>query len=193
MDNIKEIDSIINSMTDEEHQSLFDKWSREYKKRYYGSHRSHPLPEENSDDPGFEKNLNALLFASLKGKAPHSEWPYASWISGSKNKVDMHFVDCDGCEVWIEIGMYTSQDDDKYNKDFNKLLAVVDKNIPNNVGVLIHFEVFEKGRVFNIFQKLKEQYSDQYIIDTKKFENNQDLIACRLIIQNKKAEQVVGN
>jgi len=188
MDKIEIIDSIIQTLTDEQHQNLFDRWRKEYKQRYYVSHQKDPQPKAHSGYPGFEKNLNALLFNKLQDKDPHSEWAYASCINESSEKVDIHIID-DGCEIWFELGMYATDEKAKYNKDFHKLLAVIENTVQNNIGVLIHFEIFEKNKVFTIFQELKSQYEDQYVIDIREFKNDLRVIACRLIIKSKRADR----
>ena len=184
MDKVEFIDSIIQTLTDEQCQKLFERWRKEYKQRYYENFPKDPQPKPHSRYPGFEKNLNALLFNKLQDKDPHSEWPYASCIDESSEKVDIHIID-DGCEIWFELGMYATDEKAKYNKDFNKLLAVIENKAQNNIGVLIHFEIFKKNKVFNIFKELQSQYKDQYAIDIKEFKNDTRLVACRLIIKRK--------
>jgi len=186
MPTIDVIDKIIESITDEEHQKLFDRWSGEYKKRIYGNRES-PLPKEHSRYPGFEKNFNALLFGALNGHDPHCEWPYASWIDGSLEKVDVHsFINKD--EVWFELGMYTDGDKEKYEKDFAKLLKIVENGSRNIIGILIHFEVFKIGRVFSIFRELEQAHKNNYLIDSNKFDVNGCLVACRLSIRKRITE-----
>ncbi len=187
MNKIQLIDSILQSVTDKNHRKLFDRWRQEYKQRYYFKFPKEPKPKPHSNYPGFERNLNALIFSKLQDKDPHSEWPYASCIEDSSEKVDIHIID-DGYEFWVELGMYATDERAKYSKDFYKLLSVVERS-GNNIGVLVHFEIFEKNNVLDIFKELASQYSDRYYIDIRNFTIGDRTIACRLVISNSCAKQ----
>jgi hypothetical protein len=147
-------------------------------------------PKEHSGYPGFEKNLNALLYNALKDKNPHSEWPYASYIDKSSEKADIHIIH-DNSEVWFELGMYASDEKAKYYKDFHKLSSIINKS-SNITGVLIHFEIYERNVVIKIFKELKSLYSDCYKIEIKEFKNDNRTIACRLYIQSRCIEQNIN-
>jgi hypothetical protein len=109
----------------------------------------------------------ALLYESFKNDAPHLEWPCASYVNDTKKKTDLHII-MNNKELWVEVGMYADNERNKYVGDFNKLLNVINQSA-DNVGVLIHFEIYERGKVINIFNCLKMKHENDYEIDIKEF------------------------
>ena len=77
---INEIDSVLRKLITEEKIKLYSRWSREYKNRIIDLTKNRRLkqgnlPTQNTDNPGFEKNLISLLFAEVQDKDAHCEWP----------------------------------------------------------------------------------------------------------------------
>lgn len=100
MSALEYIDSAIQAIADDSHREIFSRWGREYTQRYYDTAGRPSPPIRHTGYPGFEGNLHALLFKELKGKDPHSEWPYASHIDKSSERVDIHLF-IDAVEVWM--------------------------------------------------------------------------------------------
>ena len=104
-------------------------------------------------------NLIRLLCGHLNIHDPHCEWPYASYVEGSREHVDLHIVRCiqgSKIEFWIEVGMYASDEDNKYRGDFNKLKRLLGA-CNSVVGIMAHVEIFKKGVVFPLFQRLAKK------------------------------------
>ena len=175
------VDAAICVLADDSHREIFTRWRQEYTQRHYGPTERICVPQKHTGYPGFEANLRALLFNQLKDRDPHAEWPYASYIVGSSERVDLHLF-VDAVEVWIELGMYASDEKAKYERDFEKLTAVVDKS-PTSIGILIHFEIFPRGVVLGIFKDLQSRHSEQYIIHLVPFLNTEGPLAYRLSVQ----------
>ncbi len=183
MNTIDRIDEALRSLTDRSHQDRFDRWRQEYRQRYYIGTTRATLPIPNTNPPGFEKNLHALLFTALGNNDPHSEWPYASYIDKSDEKVDIHLI-INSVEVWLELGMYASGEAAKYSRDFDKLVYVVDKS-PNSIGVLIHFEIYGRNVVAPIFRDMRSKSSRSYDINIRSFPEGTSAIAHRLSVQKR--------
>jgi len=84
----------------------------------------------------------------------------------------------------MEIGMFASGEEDKYNKDFKKLVSVVDVS-PVNIGILVHFEIFPRNQVSKVFKKIKEDNSEDYKIDIKSFKYGSRDVIWRLSVEQK--------
>ena len=183
MSALEYVDSAIRALADDSHREMFTRWSQEYRQRHYGTLERSNAPKKHTGYPGFEANLHALLFNELKSKDPHSEWPYASYINRSTERVDIHLF-IDTVEVWIELGMYASDEKAKYYKDFLKLVAMIDES-PISIGVLIHFEVYPRGVVRSIFEDIQSRYGERYDIDLLALQNAEQPLAHRLSIKVK--------
>jgi len=185
MNMINTIDSYLNCLSIEDNIRLYDRWAEEYKQRYYTIQniRVENKPKPHSNYPGFEFNFRALLWNILKGNRldPHGEWPYASQIENSTARADIHVIN-QNMELWFELGMYASDEQAKYSKDFEKLKAIVNSTKAENIGILIHFEVFEKGKVSTIFEEFKNEPHTGFEIHFQEFNMDNRLIICRLIL-----------
>lgn len=188
MDILNKIDEALKKTIEQWCYKLFFQWPEDYKIRIYGEVEKDHEPPPNSDCPGFESNILSLLFNVLMemGLDPHTEWPYASYVAKSRLKSDIHLIS-DGTEAWIEIGMYASDEEKKYDKDFEKLSKVIDESI-NNIGVLIHFDVYKKNEVKEIFKSIKgkNEVNKNYKINIKHFPYDSLPLVSRLSVQQKK-------
>jgi len=151
-----EIDGVLESLVSPDKLKEYEKWKREYKNRVFDAvrpQRTRNLPPQNTQPPGFEANLVSYLFEALKGKDPHCEWNYKSHVKDSKQAADLVFiqpVSSQLYEVWVEVGMFVGDVDQKYRKDFGKLTRVIDE-CPLCIGVLVHLESMPRGTVFKLF------------------------------------------
>lgn len=186
----KTIDTYLERLFDKEHLDLYSRWAKEYTQRYYECQKlsKENKPQVHSNFPGFESNFHTLLWNVIIEWDPHGEWPYASQIEHSTEHADIHALLNGKTELWFELGMHAYSEKDKYSKDFEKLKVVVKNTKSENIGILIHFEVFEKGNVKKIFEEFAKTPGADMVIDYKEFKDDSRIWACRLIM-NKKAEQ----
>ncbi len=190
-DIINEIDSVLRKLITEEKIKLYSRWSREYKDRiiYLTKNRrlkQGNLPTQNTDNPGFEKNLISLLFAEIQDKDAYCEWPYASYINQSRESADIVFFESiDGVpfEIWMELGMFASQEEKKYKHDLEKVKSIVDINA-FCIGVSAHFEIFPKGKVINIYNSFAEENALTNFINIRTIRNKSNIHIVRLIVAN---------
>ena len=163
------------------------RWKTEYKKRVYQvleGARTH-MPDQHSAYPGFEVNLVVQIYDIFRGLDPHCEWPYASHVKGSRESCDIHLATKNAGsyrEYWFEVGMYASDEEAKYSSNFEKLRVLVD-NDPRSLGVLVHFEVFQRKKVLPLLTKFEIQNRQQYAIDVRAIGQEDTIQISRLLIQ----------
>lgn len=179
------IDSYLNCLSIEDNIRLYDRWAVEYKQRYYSIQniRDENKPKPHRQYPGFECNFRYLLWNILKENRldPHGEWPYASQIVNSTKRADIHVIN-QNMELWFELGMYASDEQSKYSKDFEKLKAIVRSTKAENIGILIHIEVFKKRKVSRIFEEFNNERHTGIEIHFREFITGNRLTMCRLIL-----------
>lgn len=184
----EKIDEYIKQLASEDNVKLYKRQATEYKQRYYLDKiiNEETKPKPHSSYPGFEFNLKAILWNLLfNGKLdPHGEWPYASQIKDSNERADIHAKAPDA-ELWFELGMYASDERAKYLGDFEKLKAIVGSSKANNIGILIHFEVYQKGNVSKIFAECIEKECLGIEVDYQPLITGNELVLCRLILSKR--------
>lgn len=180
------IDNVLEMAVTGRELALLERWKNEYKNRIRETLRPQRMnpPRQNSGNPGFEKGLVVRLCQLLAASEPYCEWPYASFVEESQNHVDIHLVYRNAGsirEIWIEVGMYASDEENKYKSDFDKLLLLID-NAPEALGVLIHFEIFERGQVLPLFQRFVNDNGTRYDINVRVIGDRTNIQICRLFI-----------
>ncbi len=188
------IDAALKTAVTGSELALLQRWKTEYKQRVREElcNQGNQLPTQHSAYPGFEVGLVVRLCQLLTQYAPHCEWPYASHVQGSLERTDIHLVYMDegaAREAWLEVGMYASDEEAKYSSDFEKLCVLLGY-APSALGVLIHFEVFERGKVFPLFQRFADEKSSQYDVDIQEIGDSANIHICRLFIELKGGYQL---
>ena len=92
---VTEIDKVLETLISPDKLKNYEKWKREYKDRIFDAvrpYRTESFPPKNTQPPGFERHLICYLFQELKDKDPHCEWNCKSFVEGSKQSVDIVFI-----------------------------------------------------------------------------------------------------
>ncbi len=134
-------------------------WKADYEKRMIETlkePRTGYTPRRNKT-AGFERNLLVVVRNIFSNFDPHTEWPYLSYIKGTKDKADLCIlIECGGhqWEVWFEIKMYASGEKKAIQEDFDKLKKII-RSGRKVVGVIVHFEIYPRKKVLDVMKKIK--------------------------------------